>query len=33
MELIAMGAPIVGNAGTTYSKHFGCDACGAKCFR
>ncbi len=28
-----MGASIVGNARTTYSKHFGCDACGAKCFK
>jgi hypothetical protein len=33
MESIVMGASIVGNAGTTYSKHFGCDACGAKCFK
>ncbi len=33
MELIVMGASIVGNVGTIYLKHFGCDACGAKCFR
>jgi hypothetical protein len=33
MELIVMGASIVGNVGTTYSKHFGCDACGTKCFK
>jgi hypothetical protein len=33
MELIVMGASIVGNAITTYSKHFRCDACGAKCFK
>jgi hypothetical protein len=33
MELIVMVAPIVGNARTTYSKHFGCDACGTKCFK
>jgi hypothetical protein len=33
MELIVMGAIVVGNVITTYSKHFGCDACGAQCFR
>jgi hypothetical protein len=33
MELIAMDASIVGNARTTYSKHFGCDAHATKCFK
>jgi hypothetical protein len=33
MEFIVMGAAIVGNVGATYSKHFGCDACGVKTFR
>jgi hypothetical protein len=33
MELIVMGASIVGNAGTTYLKRFGCDECGVKCFK
>ncbi len=28
-----MGASIMGNVGTTYLKHFKCDACGVKCFR
>jgi hypothetical protein len=27
MELIVIGAYIVGNGRTTYLKHFGCDAC------
>jgi hypothetical protein len=33
MELIVMGASIVGNARIIYLKHFGIDACGVKCFR